>query len=265
MDLKEEFQQKRKDTGPIMFLSLFLLLLAFFILLNALSSFEETKSRKVIESVASTFQTQVEHRQFREILISTLGPVPEPEELLEEVERLWITAIPLTEVEVLSEGRIMQFELPVNDLFVGGRTDVRGDRADLVKASALALAARMEGFIPEMQFVIGVEDLQRVKTTRKIIKTVVEAEEEQLEEDVDPFDIFRLSDPTSSIVEPDNEDDRNLSFARAANFAQAVIDAGAPASGVSIGLVRGDVKQIRVRFYIHPEGEAFNRFQSVTE
>ena len=248
-----------------MFLSLFLLLLAFFILLNALSSFEETKSRKVIESVASTFQSQVKHQQYREILISTLGPVPEPEELLEEVERLWITAIPLTEVEVLTEGRIMQFELPVRDLFVGGRTDVRGDRSDLVKASAMALASRMEGFISEMQFVIGVEDLQRVKTTRKVIKTVVEQEVAQEEEEADPFDIFELTDPTTSLVEEDNADDRNLSFARAANFAQAVIEAGAPSSGVSIGLVRGDPRMIRMRFYVHPEGEAFNRFDSVEE
>ena len=260
MDQKKELKDKSKDTGPIMFLSLFLLLLAFFILLNALSTYEETRSRKVIQSVASTFQTQVARRNVREILISTLGPVPQPEEVMAEVERLWITAIPLTEVTVLSEGRIMQFEMPAHDLFIGGQTDVREDRKDLIKASAQALAARLEGFTAEMQFVMGVEDLRRVKTTRPVlVPKPAEPEPEGM------LDFLNLNDPLESIIQEDTSDDRNYSFARAANFARVLVDAGAPPAGVSIGLLRGDNRNIRMRFYIHPEEESYTRFLNVIE
>lgn len=248
-----------------MFLSLFLLLLAFFILLNALSTFEETKSRKVIQSVASTFQAQLAKKNVREILISTLGPVPQPEEVMAEVERLWITAIPLTTVETLTEGRVMQFEMPVNDLFIGGQLDVRADRKDLIKATALALAARLEGFTSEMQFVMGVDDLRDVKTTLPVIPPKEEEADPEPEQPAGSFDFLNLHDPLETIIREDDSDDRNLSFARAANFARALVGAGAPPSGVSIGLLKGDSRNIRMRFYIHPDDESFNTFDNLSE
>ena len=83
-----------KDSGPILFLGLFLLLLAFFILLNSLATREEIRTRAVINSLLLTFQAPEEETTSTEIYISALAPVPEPEELVDELERIWVASIP---------------------------------------------------------------------------------------------------------------------------------------------------------------------------
>ena len=145
-----------------MFLSLFLLLLAFFILLTAISTREETKSRRVLSSVAATFKTQVIPDNTAQILISTIGPVPEPEEVVDDIERLWVTAIPIAKVEALTRGRTLQLSIPATEIFVGGEATLRADRKDLLRATGYALAARLEGFTAQLRFTIPVDELQQV-------------------------------------------------------------------------------------------------------
>src|SRR3546814_1865237 len=92
-------------SSDLLFLSVFLLLLAFFILLNAISTFEETKSRAVMDSMSSTFRSAADARGSAEIYVSNLGTRPNPEEVLEAMGRLWRTAIPVAHVEVVTPGR----------------------------------------------------------------------------------------------------------------------------------------------------------------
>ena len=107
------------NSGNLIFLSLFLLLLAFFILLNALATIEETKARKVLTSVATTFRSVVDSKTDAQILISDLGPTPQAYEVLDALQQLWITSAPITKVEKLTRGQIMEMTLPVNELFLG--------------------------------------------------------------------------------------------------------------------------------------------------
>ena len=109
------------NNGSLIFLSLFLLLLAFFILLNALATIEETKSRQVLTSVAATFRSVVDADTSAQVLLSELGPASEPDEILEAMEQLWVTAVSVTKVETLSAGQLMQITMPVNELFLGGK------------------------------------------------------------------------------------------------------------------------------------------------
>ena len=89
-----------EDRGAIYFLGIFLLLLAFFILLGTIARLDAVKSRSVMSSVAATFRTDIDPREFSELFVSQLGQIPEPAVLLEGLEGLWLTAIPLTRVEV---------------------------------------------------------------------------------------------------------------------------------------------------------------------
>src|SRR3546814_20817300 len=81
-------------SSDLLFLSVFLLLLAFLILLNAISTFEETKSRAVMDSMSSTFRSAADARGSAEIYVSNLGTRPNPAEGLEAMGRLWLTATP---------------------------------------------------------------------------------------------------------------------------------------------------------------------------
>ena len=160
-----------KDSGPILFLGLFLLLLAFFILLNSLATREEIKTRAVINSLLLTFQVPDEDQTSREIYISALAPVPEPEEIVDEVERLWVASIPLLKVEKLDQGRLMQVVMPVNELFFGRGAALRSDRKALLINTAKALSYKAQGFVNELEFVLdseGDSPRETVQMTRAV-------------------------------------------------------------------------------------------------
>ena len=150
-------REPAKDSGPILFLGLFLLLLAFFILLNSLAKREEIKSRAVINSLLLTFQVPEEDKATRELYISALAPVPDPEEVVDAFERLWVSSIPLLKVERLDDGRMMQVVMPVNELFFGRGAALRSDRKNLFVDTAKALSFKADGFVNELEFVLGVD------------------------------------------------------------------------------------------------------------
>lgn len=206
-------------------MSLFLLLLAFFILLNAISTFEARKSRAVMSSVAATFQTSDKAAASAEIFVSELGPAPTPEEVIEGMRRLWVTRVPVVEVKVLSPGRLMEMALPLNQLFVGGETTLRADRQGLLSNVARALQIRAGGFVNELEFVVGT--------------------------DADPEGRLALADTAA--------------LTRASVFAQSLVDYGAPAGSVSVGARSGDPKQVRLRFYVRAADGAHVDFHELVE
>lgn len=235
-----------KDTGPLLFLSLFLLLLAFFILLNSLATLQETKSRAVITSLAATFRTEVVPDATAQVLISTLGPVPQPEEVVAEIERLWLTAVPVAEVETLTPGRTLQIELSVFDLFVGGEQTLRADRRELLRATARALAARIEGHKALMTLTTGSESLEAlVLRGTETAATASEAD-----------DVVDIADPAADLREATVTDDRRLPFLRATILARSLVDAGAPPDGLSVGVREGAPLRVRMRFDVVEEASA---------
>lgn len=348
--LERSFQRPIRivEMGPLMFLSLFLLLLAFFILLNAISTLEETKSRAVISSVAATFQTKIVPDNEAEILISTLGPVPQPDEVTADIERLWVTAIPIAKIETVTPGRVLQVSVPAMQIFVGGQSEVRSDRLDLLRATAHALASRLEGLSVQLRMTIPVEDMrslrsvdpaisggdggERIQTVEEVladeqIRTQIaariesgesaltleavdvaadaltqtggdeaavsgqglqgqgiQAQEEQgglraadvaesralvvrpdgTVEQFDPITGQTVFVPQEELQPPEEEraaiDPSYLPFARAASFAAALVEAGAPPDGVSVGVAEGQSGRLRMRFDLMDEERAFVTF-----
>ena len=200
-----------------MILSLFLLLLAFFILLNAISTTTEVKSRAVIDSLISTFQSRVEATQTAQIFVSSLGTPPQPEELIGEMERLWVSELPVAEVNVLTKGRMMQMRLPANKVFPGGKALVRKDRRFLLENMASVIATQAPGYVNEIELLIGVD--------------------------------WRAGEALD--VGP-----ANLEVSRAIALVRTIVEAGAPAESISMGVREGDGRELRLRFHVREAGKA---------
>ncbi|MDW3207973.1 MAG: hypothetical protein R8L07_20755 [Alphaproteobacteria bacterium] len=243
----------RKETGPLMFLSLFLLLLAFFILLNTISTLRETKSRDVLSSVAATFQSDTDPDETAEILVSTLGPVLEPEQVIDEVERLWLTEIPFVKVERVTNGRHIVIELPIIQLFVSGQARVRGDRQDLVKATSYVLSSRIPDQVVIMQAILFVEGLGAVSPT---VVSLSNAGDEN--RTVDP------ADPDANFGAEPDLNGTELAFARVGVLAQSLIDGGTPPDNLEVGIRKGNEARIRFRFFIRSADAARMTFSDVT-
>lgn len=241
----------RRETGPLMFLSLFLLLLAFFILLNSISTLRETKSRDVLSSVASTFQAETSPDQDAEVLVSTLGPVLEPEKVLDEVERLWLSEIPFVKVDRVTNGLHIMVELPIIQLFVGGEAKLRGDRDDLIRATSHVLSARIPDQTVIMQAILFVDSLDAVPVVPD--PAIAAAANQPLV--IDP------NDPEASLNEERTTyDGTELAFARAGILARGLIEGGTPASSIEVGIRAGNESRIRFRFFIRDADRAYLTF-----
>ena len=215
-----------KSAGSYLVISLFLLLLAFFILLNVISTRTEVKSRAVMDSLLSTFRTVENSTQSAQTFLSNLGATPEPEQLVDEMRRLWVTAVPIAEVEVLTDGRTMQLRLPANIIFPGGQALLRKDRRRLLGNVANVLAAVAPGYSNELELLIGTNWRAGEKLD---------------------FDV------------------NNLEISRAVEFANELIASGAPRDTVSIGIREGDGRELEFRFFVRSKAMARVEFQQFSE
>ena len=189
-------------------------------------------------------------------MVSTLGPVPEPEDVIEDVERLWLTAVPIARVEELTRGRTLQLSLPATEVFVGGEAAVRSDRKDLFRATAFALSARLEGFSVQLSFTIPIERLTELTLPEPVAGDAAAAAGEPiaavdtLAVDADPASV-NLSDGSGEPLTPEE-----LPFLRAAGFVATLVDAGAPPDGISVGISERRTNRLRLRFEILDETQA---------
>lgn len=179
-----------------------------------------------MDSLLSTFRVVDESSRSAQTFLSRLGAMPEPEELVNEMRRLWLTAIPVAQVEVLTDGRTMQLRLPANTIFPGGEALLRKDRRQLMENVATVLATEAEGYSNEMELLVG--------TNWKA---------------GDNFDLKA----------------NNLEIARAVEFADELIGSGAPQDAVSIGIREGDGKELEFRFFVRSKVIARVEFQQFSE
>ncbi|MGH6946884.1 MAG: hypothetical protein ACREDZ_06110 [Kiloniellales bacterium] len=127
---------ERGDPNIIAMLSLNLLLLAFFILLNGLSALESQKVHAVMESVKQTFQGPSQ---------SAVGPaggeggvatLPGGADALDRMARLFDSVTPLIERKETEYATVMRFALPASALFVSGRAELLPGRDLLLRRVA---------------------------------------------------------------------------------------------------------------------------------
>jgi hypothetical protein len=223
----EEFDPTKsgsvKETGPILFLSLFLLLLAFFILLNAISVRDDVRTRAVIDSLMLTFQPPKDVEKSKSVFTSALNDTPSAEDLMRSMRQLWKGSTPLTKVRQLSSGRVMLVTAPLHDYFTGREISIRGDRQNLILQVAKTLAAKGDGLVSELQFVL------------------------------DP-DI---------ILDADGEVDSEVQLARISEFARELVANGAPPDTITVGFRNGLERNLQLRYFVRDESRAYLSFDEL--
>ena len=132
----------QKDPNIVALLSLQLLLLAFFILLNAMSKFEDEKTRRVLESVNDTFNGQVQAVRNAATYSGAIGSLDGGRSLVAELKRLFTSALPATRVLQTSRANLFRLELPAAKLFEAGSAELRSGRLGLLRRISDALKQR---------------------------------------------------------------------------------------------------------------------------
>lgn len=131
---------RQGNSHIVALLSLNILLLAFFILLNSLANFEEERRGAVVESVREAFQGLLPAG--RSVSADPAGPgiLEGADDIIESLSQLFGDDLPLVERTEASGARVLQIDLPAGDLFVDEGNDLRPDGAESLRLIAGVLA-----------------------------------------------------------------------------------------------------------------------------
>jgi hypothetical protein len=191
----------------VLLLSLFLLLLVFFIVLNGQSMQSAQRAQAVMASLDHSFPSFIIDPRLREEagpLASRAGTVFAAERL-NAVGDLFASAITVAKVETVAPGHRLEVRLPADDLFVAGTAALRADRQGLIDRVASALRESRMG--------------------------------ERLE-----LDAMLAIGPAGAPSQPPGP------VARAGALARLLVETGAPADSITVGIERGDPGAVRLLF-----------------
>ena len=141
-----------------LFLGLYLLVLAFFILLVTISTREEVKANAVMDSLSATFSTILPPSTSPAAFTAREDSIQAGQEFQERVTRLFATTLQVAKVESVQPGRLMRVLLPSDSLFFPGETRIRESRYPLLDRMVAAMSGRPPGVRYDMEFVIGIAD-----------------------------------------------------------------------------------------------------------
>ncbi len=131
----------RQSNSHIMaLLSLKVLLLAFFILLNALATFEDERSTAVLDSVREAFRGVVPAQENYAEEVAAIGIHDGPEDVVEALGRLFDNTLPITQRTDAANSRILQIDFSVEDFFLAQGSLVAGEGLDTLRAIAAVLS-----------------------------------------------------------------------------------------------------------------------------
>ena len=128
-----------------LFLSLFLLLLAFFIFINSVSTYKEKKTTDVVESIRASFPAVVSSKQFfqlRSLKKSVVSPT-----VFNELDELFQHLFRDRKLKISFDNKIAQIDIPVNLIFEKA-TAVRLDKLETLLVRLAAIIARAENEYP---------------------------------------------------------------------------------------------------------------------
>lgn len=141
-----------RDPNLVGLLSLQLLLLAFFILLVNMSTFDVQRVRSVLGSVQAAFSeastapdSQDQLQRADSIILS---------EIVEEIEGVLASTLQLDRVARDGDGAIT-FELPADALFAAGTAQLAPGRDDILRRLVAALDRRPAGYRYEVEMLVG--------------------------------------------------------------------------------------------------------------
>jgi hypothetical protein len=133
--LNQSILPREDPRKPILLqaLSLYLLLLAFFVVLNSISSVEEARSRGVVGSLNETFSSTGSPSETSRHLVSSLGDTLGRGRMLSQLGKLVKTEISLARVDQVRHGRMLEITMPVNAMFASAKAAIDPSRRRLIE------------------------------------------------------------------------------------------------------------------------------------
>jgi len=168
-DLEIEWP-RHSDKTIYLFLSLYLLLLAFFIMLNTISNARDERVAKAVESVKETFQNY--SPSSREFLSSAANPdsMIAAEAYLDDIRNVFSAQFQDAKFQRKTNGTLLRVLIPARSLFADDSETLNPDVRSLLDAISTGLGSSRPGTRREVEVIIGTgEQLPDVENVGQVL------------------------------------------------------------------------------------------------
>ena len=220
---QEEYHDSTEGHGGgsiALFLGLYLLILAFFIMLVSMSTVEKAKSKAAMESLSATFTSILPPSLNLTALTRSEGDALAGQQFQQQITNIFSTTLQVSKVEVIQPGRLMRVQLKADVMFKPGSDEIRNSSYALMDRIVASVSGRPPGVRYDMEFVIA-----------------------------SPY-----------ITGTDLPTKQTLEISRAGNFARQMMTRGLPPDSVAVGLKHGTTGDITIWFYVRRSDEMRLRF-----
>ena len=156
--IHEETQTKKlfgTDSSMSLFVSLYLILLAFFIVLNSMSNQTPSRAGAVMDSVSDTFRNPaIARAEYLDLAREEDLPGP-TDTILTDIDGLFMTEFSIPGRYGTSGGDVLEFTFPEEFLFARGSLKVRPDRNQFLDNLADAVMRSDTGHRQEIVFLFA--------------------------------------------------------------------------------------------------------------
>lgn len=135
----------KSSSHIVALLSLKILLLAFFILLNALATFEDDRRTAVVDSVRQAFQGILPNQISERRRPAALEMLDGAEQAVDELRRLFSKNLPIVERSESTDSWKLRLDMPVDDLFAADGNDMMPEGAETLRVIAGVLSGERYG------------------------------------------------------------------------------------------------------------------------
>ena len=205
----------KSDGSVIILISLYLLLLAFFIMLTALSQREITRAEAAVGSVSKAFRPDLANETLQRTTDEAAGVFRARDAYLSSVRATFADTLPVARFETSADGNVLRAQVPVETLFRPDDTAIYASAGKLVAGLASALT-RLE---PDQRY--------------------------RLEVVLRSGPVLPAGDTLGQVLE----------VRRVAALARALRGEGAPGALVSVGVQPGDPGLVQFGFFTERVGD----------
>lgn len=139
-----------------LFVSLYVVVLAFFILLASHAQYDVEKSRNVLDSVNKAFAKEI--KVDTSWVMESMGTEISATNIFNDIEGVITSVVPLEEIKVITDGRRMVIRMSADALFEAGSADLRPERSALYRRLSNTLTQwHKDGATMELTFTQGVK------------------------------------------------------------------------------------------------------------
>lgn len=216
-------RQRRRDPTVFVFLSLYLLLLAFFVLLNAISKKESARAEMAIGSLTSTFRTSVDVSVDQLVASTSAGVFRARAVFFADVKKLFEQTLPIADFEAVQRGTVLRTELSIAEIFRPERAQLHSKSGPLLDGIANSISGGVSGIRYEMELLIG----------------------------------------TGPVLPQGAGAHQSMAVRRAGAFARELRARGVPPEAIRVGVMPGDLGQLQLSFYARVEDHAKIAFEEL--